>query len=350
MKNPYLFLLTRELVRLPETESVHHGYGWLYEDIDVDIVHLHWPELLVKSRLPDMSRLDLLQPSHFDDAVRALEQKKSKGARIVMTIHNEIPHKGNSDAFETFYGTMHRLADGFIHMGQASREITEQRYPHETAGKPSFLIPHGNYRIFENTLTREQCRNMLSLNPGEKLLLSFGAIRSASELDFGIRAFKKAAVRQSVFMMAGQLPHPYRSQPAHFRSRKKLYANFLNRRIRTAEKVIAPAEVQIYLNAADLLFIQRLNTLNSGNVALGYTFGKVVTGPDYGVIGEELKKCGNPVFDPFNIETVAEAIRKGFSLSESGHGEKNRDYSAREMGWDLVAKKTLNAYHQLLKE
>lgn len=350
MKNPYLFLLVRELVRNRNIESVQYGYGWLYEDIKADIIHLHWPELLVKSKLADMSRVDLLKDFHFDQLTHALEEKKSQGAKIILTVHNEAPHKGKSDQFQKLYGTVFQLVDGIIHMGKASKEITDQNYPAETAGKPFFIIPHGNYKIFDNSLSKEECRAKLSLKPEEKLLLSFGAIRSAKELDFGIRAFKEASVENSLFMMAGQLPHPYKSQPVHFATRKKLYANMFNKQIRTVEKVIEPAEVQIYLNAADLLFIQRFNTLNSGNVALGYTFGKVVVGPDYGVIGEELKKCGNPVFNPYKIETVTAAIKEGLLLAENGLGEKNKEYAEREMSWDSIAGKTVHAYQTLLSQ
>ncbi|TVQ03425.1 MAG: hypothetical protein EA359_09775 [Balneolaceae bacterium] len=350
MKNPYLFLLARALVKNKKIESVQHGYGWLYEDIKADIIHLHWPELLVKSKLSDMSRVDLLEDYHFDQLIHALEVKKSGGAKIILTVHNEAPHKGNTDRFQHLYKSVFHLTDGFIHMGKASKAISDLSHPKATAGKPFFIIPHGDYKIFENKLSKEECRKILSVEPEDKLLLSFGAIRTAKELDFGLRAFKESSVEKSIFMMAGRLPHPYKSQPVHFKTRKNLYANMFNKRIRTVEKVIEPAEVQIFLNAADLLFIQRFNTLNSGNVALGFTFGKVVVGPDYGVIGEELNKCGNPVFDPYRIETVAEAIKTGFLLAQNGHGEKNREYAEREMGWDLVAEKTVNAYQTLMSK
>jgi beta-1,4-mannosyltransferase len=348
MKNPYLFMLVRELVKNKNITTVQHGYGWLYECLKPDIIHLHWPELLVKSKLSDMSRVDLLKDDHFNDLIHALKTKKAGGAKIILTVHNEMPHKGDSDRFQQLYESVFGLCDGIIHMGKTSKKITDQRYHAATEGKPFFIIPHGNYKIFDNSISRDVCRKKLSVNPQDKLLLAFGAIRSAKELNFGIRAFKEASVSQSIFLMAGKLPHPYKSQPVHFKTRKNLYVNMFSRRIRTVEKVIEPNEVQIYLNAADLLFIPRFNTLNSGNVALGFTFGKVVVGPDYGVIGEDLKKCGNPVFDPYRIETVAAAIREGFILAQSGHGEKNRDYAETEMGWDMIADKTVNAYQTVL--
>jgi glycosyltransferase involved in cell wall biosynthesis len=112
--------------------------------------------------------------------------------------------------------------------------------------------------------------------------------------------------------------------------------------------VISPEEVQIYLKSADLLFIPRYNTLNSGNVALGFTFGKVVVGPDYGVIGETLKLTGNPVFDPYNLSSVSEAIRFGFESEQSDLAEKNLQYAQNELSWGAVAQKTVKAYQSIL--
>jgi beta-1,4-mannosyltransferase len=111
--------------------------------------------------------------------------------------------------------------------------------------------------------------------------------------------------------------------------------------------VISPEEVQIYLKSADLLFIPRYNTLNSGNVALGFTFGKVVVGPDYGVIGETLKLTGNPVFDPYNLSSVSEAIRSGFESTQSDLAEKNLQYAQNELSWGAVAQKTVKAYQSI---
>lgn len=349
IKNPYLFLLMRELANLDKVNTVQSGYGWLYENIRADVIHLHWPELLVKSKLSDMSRTDLLKPGHFTEVINALEWHKSRGAKIVITIHNEQPHKDKTSNFTVFYRQIYNMADGFIHMGQASREIISREHGEQMENKAQFVIPHGNYEYFENNLDRRHCRKTLGIEQGQKLLLTFGAVRSADELDLSLNAFRTADVNNSVLLMAGKLPYPYKSQPQHFIVRKKLYAGYFNKRIRTVEKAIAPDEVQVYMNAADLLLLPRFNTLNSGNVALGFTFGRVVAGPDYGVIGETLKQAGNPVFDPYHIVSVAEAIRAGFDLAESGLGAKNRQYALDTMNWHHIAEQTIGCYQTVME-
>lgn len=347
MNNPYLFSLIRELVKNDSITNVTVGYGWLYEDIDVDVIHLHWPELLVKSQLADMSREDLLQQSNFVKVLDQLKKKKNSGAKIITTIHNEKPHTDSKGQFSQFYREIYSLSDGFIHMGNESEKLTHIQFEEETTGKLNFLIAHGDYSIFPSNMERDDCRKKLKIDKNQKVLLSFGAIRSEAELNMGIDAFKKADIDHSIYIMAGKLPVPYKSQLKHFTNRKKLYRNYFNEKIRTVEKIISPDEVQIYLKSADVLFIPRFNTLNSGNVALGFTFGKVVVGPDYGVIGETLRETGNPVFDPYNISSVSEAIHLGFDALESGLGEKNLEYAQKELSWIAIAQKTVEAYQSI---
>jgi hypothetical protein len=347
MKNPYLFLLLRELNKLNEVQKIQHGYGWLYEPGEWDVLHLHWPELLVKYQLPDMSRTDLLEERHFEKVLNAIKEKKNKGAKVMLTIHNEKPHKDQLGIFDQLYRDIYELSDGFIHLGEFSGQILQNEYEDETGGKPSFIIPHGDYSFFPDELERAQCRKKLNIEEHEKVLLSFGAVRSKEELELGIDAFNKADIENSIYLIAGSIPKPYRSEPDHYIVRKKLYTNIFNRRIRTDEKTVAFEEVQVYLKAADLVFIPRFNTLNSGNVALGFTFGKVVTGPGYGVIGETLNKTGNPVFDPVDLNSVSDAITAGFELAESGHGIKNKEYANHHMKWKDIGADTLKAYQKL---
>lgn len=347
MKNPYLFLLLRELNKLDEVQKIQHGYGWLHEPGEWDIIHLHWPELLVKYQLADMSRTDLLEDRHFEKALDAIKTKKKNGARVMLTVHNEKPHKDQTGVFEEFYRDIYELADGFIHLGEFSGSILNNEFAEEVGKKPAFTIPHGDYSFFPNDKERAQCRKQLDIQEHQKVLLSFGAVRSKGELELGIDAFKKADIENSIYLIAGSIPNPYRSEPGHYLVRKKLYTNMFNRRIRTHEKTIAFEDVQVYLKAADLVFIPRFNTLNSGNVALGFTFGKVVTGPGYGVIGETLNKTGNPVFDPVDMKSVSEAIANGFDLAHEGHGIKNKEYANKHMQWKEIASDTLKAYQQL---
>jgi glycosyltransferase involved in cell wall biosynthesis len=97
-------------------------------------------------------------------------------------------------------------------------------------------------------------------------------------------------------------------------------------------------ETQVYLNAADVLFIPRLRVLNSGNVTLGMTFGRVVVGPDSWDVGELLKSTGNPVFDPAVPSSASAALSLGFELATQGTvGPANRNLALSQWSVEKCA-------------
>ncbi len=120
------------------------------------------------------------------------------------------------------------------------------------------------------------------------------------------------------------------------------------KQVKVCEGFLPEDEVQDYLNAADILIIPRINSLNSGNVALGLTFGKVIVGPDTGVIGETLRATGNPVFDPQNRKSLAVALLLARDLLTTKLGENNRAFAMNELDWGKIAQQHIAFYKQLL--
>jgi glycosyltransferase involved in cell wall biosynthesis len=111
---------------------------------------------------------------------------------------------------------------------------------------------------------------------------------------------------------------------------------------------IPDEEVQLFLRAADVLVIPREGVLNSGNVALGFTFGRVVVGPDEGVIGEVLRKTNNPVYEPGDAQVLSDAL-KAVRNSDTRRGERNKAYAMEEMRWEKVASRHVDLYREVLK-
>jgi beta-1,4-mannosyltransferase len=91
----------------------------------------------------------------------------------------------------------------------------------------------------------------------------------------------------------------------------KMHVPLLWRRnIRLIKGKVPDKSVAMLISSCDVLLIPQVDTLNSGNVALEFTFGKVVLGPNIGVIGEELTKLGNPTFEPSNMDSLKGAVVK----------------------------------------
>jgi hypothetical protein len=108
-------------------------------------------------------------------------------------------------------------------------------------------------------------------------------------------------------------------------------------------------DAQSYVNAADVLFIPRLKVLNSGNVTMGMTFGRVVVGPDSWDVGELLRATGNPVFDPERPGTAVEAVEQGLQLAREGVvGPRNQELALREWSAAQCARQYADLFHSLM--
>jgi len=74
------------------------------------------------------------------------------------------------------------------------------------------------------------------------------------------------------------------------------------------------SRVQYFLNASDILFIQRKENLNSGLVFLGFAFSKTIVGPGVANIKSILEKTKNFTFDPCEPETAIQALDNACDL------------------------------------
>lgn len=244
--------------------------------------------------------------------------------------------------FQKLYRVIYSLADGIIHLGKASVEEFKKFYP-DFASKPSVIIPHGNYACFKNVVSREEARGKFNLEPDEVACISFGALRNMGEIELLWRGFREFNCSQKILFIVGRICWD-RSRLRHrilrwrFRRQKqmKIYEGFL-----------PEDEVQDYLNATDIVIIPRINSLNSGNVALGLTFGKVVVGPDTGVIGETLRATSNPVFDPLDSKSLAAAILRARDLLTTNLGENNRAFAINALSWNKIAQQHIVFYQKL---
>lgn len=349
-ENRFLIDLNTEISRHCE---IHHSSDdfWNMQG-DFDVVHLHFPEhLTYEIEAAYFQGLERGPEHGLQDSLIAQVEERLKfwagKARLVVTRHVLLPHDAVSDPqWEKMYGTFYRYADGVAHFANASIAEFRQRYRntrwHRGCEPQHVVIPHQNYATLPNVISREEARRKLGISQQAQVLLVFGAIRSGdTERNLILQAFQNARVPRKVLLVSR-----WREKLAKVRwIRLKYWIRDLTRlyyrlhpRYRFNYNFVAEADAQIYLNAADVLLIPRLKVLNSGNITLGLTFGKVVVGPDSWDVGELLKETGNPVFDPERPEAAAAAVEAGFRLAKEGIiGPRNqqralKEWSARQCG------------------
>ena len=309
---------------------------WTDEVLDCDIVHFQWPEYVFGS-----------QKKHFsDEDVERLEnrigQLKDCGIRIFVQVHNLKPHRNQDKNVLRLYDVLYQRADVMVHMGNYSRELLQTQYPNAR----HVVIPH---HIYDNMLpfsvSQQEARQRLHLSQEKKIILSFGKFRNDKERNFILNLKSPTPFRGmgGLFLMPGfyrETLHTW--NPKKFITRLFHTVNYRMKGIKFCNDVIPDDLMQCYFCAADVVLIQRLDILNSGNLPMAFAAGKVVVGPDMGHVGQILRETGNYTFDPQHMESAVEALQK--ALKATSKGEENRVYATKHWASEIIAKKLLDCY------
>ena len=347
----------RFLVDLNEALSVHNElthdpYTFWNMQGEFDIVHLHFPEYLT------FDIQDSYKSGLTDDLIAETEKRLrywAERSAIVVTRHVLLPHDALEDPqWEKMYEMFYRYAHGVVHFAQASVDEFKQRYSKLQffkAPPQHAIVPHHNYTSLPNVISQGQARLRLGIPATKKVMLVFGSIRNDEEVGLILDTFR--GLKQSDKLL---LVSKWRETLANvawirlkywLRDLSRLYYR-LHPSYRFNFGFVQEVDTQLYLNAADVLFIPRLKVLNSGNITLGMTFGKVVVGPDSWDVGELLKETGNPVFDPDHPETAIAAMEQGFRLAEEGNiGPANQKLALEKWSAEQCGAKYVDFFEKL---
>jgi hypothetical protein len=317
------FLVDLNAALSEQVEIVHSSDAFWQMNGDFEVVHLHFPEYLTYEI--ERAYINGLTDELISEVETRLRSWSRRSA-IVVTRHVLLPHDARHDpAWEKMYEMVYRYADAVAHFGQASIEEFQTRYDgtvFERGAPPEHaVIPHHNYASLPNDITRFEARAKLAIPFDASVMLVFGAIRSEEERDLVLKTFENIDLPKKVLLVSR-----WREKLANvswirlkywIRDLLRLYYR-LHPKYHFNYGFVEEADTQLYLNACDVLFIPRLWVLNSGNVTLGMTFGRVVVGPDSWDVGELLNQADNPVFDPDKPHTAGAAVERGFQLANEG--------------------------------
>ena len=133
-----------------------------------------------------------------------------------------------------------------------------------------------------------------------------------------------------------------------FQILKKTYRIFkikkLNKNIRIFANPISDDLLVSICKGTDVLLIIRNNSLNSGNISLGFSFGCYVVGPKYGNIEEILIQNNNMVYPLENIR-YKNIVNQSLKNMNSKIMEKNRKTALKDWDWGKLAKE----FNKILK-
>jgi glycosyltransferase involved in cell wall biosynthesis len=271
--NPFLNLLLLapraarwNVVEVLRLEQLEQHLGYLGAG---DVFHMHWTAPIVQREDDDLdatrARLD-----RFRDAVDAA---RSRGARLVWTIHNVLPHDARHLELELELNRY--LADVADVVHVMNRDTAAAVAPYYELDPARVVhIPHPSYQgVYPASVTRAEARAALGLDASDTAVLAFGQMRPYKGLDVLVEAVRHLPVDvRPVLLLAG------RTSVADRATIDEMLGNDLLA-VREHEHV-ADADVQQWFRAADVAVFPYRRVLNSGSLHLAASFGVPAVLPD----------------------------------------------------------------------
>lgn len=298
-----------------------------------DILHIHWPNYFM---IADNKLMTIFKSTRF---VSGLLLLRLFGTKIIWTVHNIADHERRSNYLELLFDKLLvKSCNKLIaHCPSAKVEI-EKIY-----GKNSSIevIPHGNYiGYYKNTITTSEARNKLGINEEDIVFLYFGQIRSYKGVPELISTFKKLNSDNAKLLIVGK---PLNDEIA---------TDILDdckgdKRIMCILEFIPDDDIQIYMNAADIVVLPYKDILTSGAAILSISFGRPIIAPAIKCIRDTLDDKGNFLYKDdnlFNIIQYVTNIDRTVLLDMGKHNLK----LAEQFGWNEIGKRTYDLYNRCI--
>jgi len=239
---------------------------------------------------------------------------------------------------KNLFEVIEQEADAMVHLGYFSKNRMMENKPVEN--QLHVVIPHHIYdTLYSCRLSQAEARQALGIHEKFKVILAFGSFRNEEEYMVIKNAFEQID-EPCKFLFA---PDWYQFGWLE-RLNKKIPVEghcWLGRGI--VDKNMLP----YCFAAADVVFLQRLRNLNSGNLPMGFLFNKTVVGPAIGNMTEYLDNSNNFSFDPFDPLSVLKALEKG--LKRSQYPQVNEAYAREHWNTAITCEKYKQLYLQLTR-
>ena len=322
--NPFQTLLYRALA--PETATIVPVTDLVTDPLARDpggdlrgrVLHLHWLDRVVQ----EAERLDLAA-ERLAGFRRAILDLKARGARVVWTVHNVLPHQVRYYFLELQLCQFVAEQADAIHVMSGSTAALAAPY-FRIPPEKVVQIDHPSYDgAYPVVLDRDQARAQLGLSRSEINLLFFGLIREYKGVGRLLDAFARVAARDARLRLdvVGRVDPPHTEEFVH-----RLHHSA---QVRPHLRFIPNDLVQRHLLAADIAVLPFERVLNSGSLALATTFGLPVVVPATPAFAEFAGRPMTETFTPGDTDSLAEALwRARTSLTRP---------AAREDAWAYAA-------------
>ena len=323
--------LPRRLLKFPEAMLNLAALTARFALSPPDIIHVQYLPML-KWRVP----LDLW----------FLEFCRKRGSKIVLTVHDLLPHDTGED-YKAIFVELYRRVDAVICHSDSirTRLATEFGVPPEKVS----VIPHGPFFYDLPSVDAAQALNSFDLPPATPMVLWQGIIFPYKGIDLLLNAWQQveADSPNAILVIAGtgapDLLDQIRTQVAQLALKNvKLHFRFIS-----TEELVA-----LY-RAADIVVYPYRAITTSGALATGLALGKTIVATDLPVFRELLTDGENALLvPPQNPDALAGALND--LLNDAPLRERLaasvRAMNFGDQSWLSIAKQTVAAYERVLQD
>jgi len=267
---------------------------------------------------------------------------KLRGKPVVFTVHNVHPHE-KSRLFGIFSSLLFKLGDHVIVHSEKNRLQMIQRY--DIPEKRVTAIPHGPLDFHTlKKVSREKARQGMKIQPEEKVVLLFGAIRPYKGVDTAIIAFDlvRKEIPEARLLLAGKLWEKWSPYAEMIKNRN------LEKYIQTTLHYIPSEMVSIFFSAADLVILPYHHfDSQSGVGSIAVSFRKPMIVTNTGGLPDLVENSRN-IVPPKDPDALAREIVSSFKTPGRLKEMKTEaEVVAKKIAWPALAKKTLSVYKNL---
>ncbi len=277
-------------------EGVFSG-GWLVSNVRPgDWLHIHWPSFSYSVK-QGKTRLIV----RFFRFIALFVLARLKGARVMWTAHNLLPHDRAAIPWLDVLGRQFiiRIASVVLVHGREAAAALIERFP--IATEKITLIPHGHWiGYYPATVSRGEARTKLDIAESAFVYLFIGLCKPYKNLDGLVRAFR-AHAQGDILLIAGKF-----QDPAYHAEIVGLAGN--DSRIRIHAEFIPDAEMQTFLLACDVVVVPYREILTSGTAMLAMSFGRPVVSIDRGFLRDVITAETGLLFPPDDPQGLSRAL------------------------------------------
>lgn len=269
-----------------------------------------------------------------------LEFCRWRGSKIVVTVHDLLPHDTGNTHKQTF-SALYRMADRLIcHSDHVRAKLgPEFSVPKEKVS----VIPHGPLFYDLPSSANEPPPQGFEMEAGQVLVLWQGIIFPYKGVDLLLRAWRRveAHCRGCRLAIVGT------GKPELVDQIRKLVKDLGLERVQIHPRFVSPRELVAMYRAADLVVYPYRAITTSGAIATGLALGKTIVASDLPVFRELLGHRKSALLvDPNDSAALAGALItlvQDRALRESLASEvRAMDFGAQS--WLSIARETEQAY------